>query len=120
MKLSQLATVTAFGVGTVLATTATAILVPACGGSDSTAPPASAPDGGSVGLKPPARPASAPAADTSKRQIFALRKLYLGETDRTSKRDPNAWKKFGYDLDDKNTKDPNAKDVCKPKGGPVV
>jgi len=93
-----------------------AMATPACSSSSTAA------DGGTgsgVG-KPPARPSGASAADTSTRTTFALRKLWLGDTTRDGKDDANAWKKFGYNLDDRVTKDTKATDVCKPKGGPVV
>lgn len=87
---------------------------PGCGPSDET------PATGRLPGQPPAPPANAPAADASMRTVFAVRKLFLGDIDRTGKSDANAWKKFGYNLDGKVTKS-GAKDVCAPAGaGPVV
>ncbi|MEZ4301297.1 MAG: hypothetical protein R3B70_40555 [Polyangiaceae bacterium] len=48
--------------------------------------------------------------------VLAIRKLYLGDTDRKGNASTSAWKEFGYDLDGKiSTKD--SKDLCKPLAG---
>lgn len=78
-------------------------VVVACGSSSDEAP---APTDTGAGTQPPVKPQGA-AADTSTRQTFALRKLYLGESDRSGKADGDAWKKYGYDLDKVKTSDSN-------------
>lgn len=47
---------------------------------------------------------------------LAIRKLYLGDTDRNDKPSPSAWKDFGYDLDNKIST-ATSKDLCKPAAG---
>lgn len=84
----------------------------ACGGDDSAAP---TPDGGdsNVGLPPgpgPEKPGDGPGA------VFAISKLYLGDTDRSGVKGTSAWKKFGFNLDGKVSTDAST-DLCKPRKG---
>lgn len=70
------------------------------------------------GLIPPAAPEGATAADGTDDAVYAVSKLYLGDTDRDGKSDKAnpAWKKFGYNLDGKiSNKD--ATDLCQPVEG---
>jgi hypothetical protein len=98
-----------------LSAAALAFALAACGGSES-----SGTGGGAAvdqtGAQPPG-PGPQKAADGSSDVVLAVKKLYLGDTDRSGKADEAAWKQFGYNLDGKiSTKD--SKDLCKPaKGG---
>ncbi|MCA9599581.1 MAG: hypothetical protein KC776_40005 [Myxococcales bacterium] len=90
------------------------ISVAACGGSDDSSPSGTggggATDGGTggsgggtvdkqePGAQPPADPGGTPGAGTDP-TVIAVRKLFVGETDRQGNPDPNAWKSFGYNLD---------------------
>lgn len=48
--------------------------------------------------------------------VLAINKLFLGDTDRNGNADPDAWKSYGYNLD--NFKSTAAsKNVCKPRAG---
>ncbi len=71
------------------------LLAAACGGVTA---PSTATDGGA----PP---------DGTTPVILAIRKLYLGDTDRNDVRSQNAWQQYGIDLDGKTT-DRNSMDVC--------
>ncbi len=50
------------------------------------------------GRQPPADPGGTPGAGTDP-TVIAVRKLFVGETDRQGNPDPSAWKEFGYNLD---------------------
>lgn len=100
-----------FVVGASAATLASLAAMTACSGSDT---PATTSGGATV----PA-PTGGATASTD-RQVFAASKVFLGDTDRNGTLDDQAWRKFGYDLDDKRTT-ANSKDVCLPSaGGPPV
>ncbi len=92
-----------------------------CGSSDSSSSSdagASTADAGPVTLAtPPAKPATGTA--TSTRKVFAISKLYLGDTDRSDVSSSNAWKQFGYDLDGTYTKTSKT-GTCKPISDGVV
>lgn len=80
-----------------------------CGSDDAeeAAPPA-------AGVTPPAEPSGAPSA-SGPGTVFAVNRLYLGDTDRSGAANPNAWKDYGYDLDGKvSTAD--STDLCTPYG----
>ncbi|MBK8257353.1 MAG: hypothetical protein IPK82_32345 [Polyangiaceae bacterium] len=67
-----------------------------------------------VGIQPPDPGPEAPGDGTD--TVLAIRKLYLGDTDRDGNSSTSAWKEFGFDLDGKvSTKD--SKDLCKPVAG---
>ena len=70
------------------------------------------PSGGGAKVgQPPERPSGAAPSDTPARN-FALYSLSLGEADRSGATNPNAWKKYGYNLDGVvSTK--SSTDVCK-------
>src|SRR4051812_27304309 len=68
---------------------------------------------------PPVRP-EAPQTASTEEHNFALHKLFLGNTDRAGTASPDAWKKFGYDLDGKTTTSIHDTAVCKPKDSTVV
>lgn len=69
-----------------------------------------------TGAIPPAAPTDAPAPNGSENVVFAVSKLYLGDTDRAGTESTTAWKSFGYNLDGKiSTKD--STDLCKPVEG---
>ena len=65
--------------------------------------------------QPPASPAGPPTTSTEAR-TFAINALLLGETDRTGKANPKAWKTYGYNLD-KLVTDDKSTDVCQRQGG---
>jgi hypothetical protein len=61
-------------------------------------------------VQPPV-PSNAAAATVTAAHNYAMHKLYLGDTDRTGTPSQDAWKAYGYNLDDKiTTKD--STDVC--------
>ncbi len=63
----------------------------------------------------PVRPEGAPSGDGSG-YVFAVEKLFLGDTDRNGMSSANAWKDYGYNLDGKvSTKD--SADLCQPYTG---
>jgi hypothetical protein len=72
-------------------------------------------DTGSQLATPPSRP-SGPATTSTARKVFAVRKLLLGDTDRTGKPDARGWAKIGYDLDGVHTKK-DGEGSCKAPGG---
>ncbi len=106
--------------GLVAGVAAIGVLALGCGSSDA-GTAATAADAGAeptVLANPPAKPASGAAAPT--RRVFALSKLYLGDTDRAGVDGPAAWKKYGYDLDGVATRTARQA-TCKPIGdGSVV
>lgn len=66
-------------------------------------------------IHPPPPNMSAPPPDGPSDTVFAVRKLYLGDTDRTGAPDKvNGWKHFGYDLDGK-VSTATSTDLCKPR-----
>jgi hypothetical protein len=70
------------------------------------------PSGGGAKVgQPPAPPSGAAASDTPARN-FALFSIGLGEADRSGATNPNAWKKYGYNLDGVVTSK-SSTDVCK-------
>ena len=72
-------------------------------------------DGDQTGEVPPAPPADAPTGD-GPGYVYAINKLYLGDTTRSGASDPNAWKDYGYNLDAKiSTKE--STDLCQPSSG---
>ncbi len=87
-------------------------LAPGCGSSSD--PPATTPDTGTTeSLTPPPRPGTKGAGTT---KWFAVKKLYLGTSDRTGKVSSKAWEQFGFDLDGRNTSATDSKNntnVCK-------
>ena len=48
--------------------------------------------------------------------VLAINKLFLGDTDRSGNPDPNAWKNYGYNLDN-YASTVSSKNVCKPRAG---
>ncbi len=84
------------------------------GGDDSTTSATTTSTGVGAGQPPPpggGGPGDGPGA------VFAMSRLYLGDTDRNGAPNPlNGWKQYGYDLDGKvSTK--NSTDLCKPNAG---
>jgi hypothetical protein len=68
------------------------------------------------GIQPPEKDPEAPTASAPENSALAIRKLYLGDTDRNDNPSTTAWKKFGFDLDGKiSTAD--SKDLCQPAMG---
>jgi hypothetical protein len=54
----------------------------------------------------------------SGRRAYAIRKLYLGDTDRQGQPSRDAWKDFGFDIDGRSTPTPDASNgLCKPDEG---
>ena len=80
-----------------------------CGSSDDTQ---TTPAG-----QPPGKP-SAPATTDTTTKTFALNKLYLGDSSRSGTPSNDAWKSYGYNLDQKTTAG-SSTDVCtRAKGAP--
>jgi hypothetical protein len=70
---------------------------------------------------PPARPSGAP---SDSRSWFAVRRIYLGDTDRFVEgsgfpKTATSWQRFGYDLDGRNTVSPST-GTCAPRSGSGV
>jgi hypothetical protein len=106
MKLSHALTLVGLGIG------ATGIVVATQGCSSDPAvstPPAD------VGREPQ-KPAGAAQTTSTAEHNYALHKLLLGDTDRAGVANANAWKKYGYNLDAKQTTKDSA-DVCKLAAG---
>jgi hypothetical protein len=70
--------------------------------------------GSDAGVVPPQAPgASAPAGGST---VLAISRLYYGDTDRAGNPSPDAWKKYGLDIDGKVTSSCST-DVCTLAGG---
>jgi hypothetical protein len=68
------------------------------------------------GVEPAKPDESAPQANSGLKPTLAIRKLFIGDTDRMGSPSSSAWKDFGYDLDGKiSTSD--SKDLCMPADG---
>jgi len=67
--------------------------------------------GPSCTLEPPPRPTGAVSKPTPGSHDYAIRQLFLGDTDRKGNPSPGAWQSFGYDLDHKLTT-VSSTDVC--------
>lgn len=68
------------------------------------------------GIQPPGKNPDAGPPTGVDNPVLAIRKLYLGDTDRKGVTSSTAWEEFGYDLDGKiSTKD--SKDLCQPAEG---
>lgn len=104
MKLVRALSVFGFGLIGLVGVTATAFSAGGCSSSDSPT------GGGGATGQPPAKPEAA-AANPSDARTFAISQLFLGETDRSGKTDPSAWKKFGYNIDGLTTTKTST-DVC--------
>ncbi len=65
--------------------------------------------------QPPGVPPGAPAGD-GPGVVFALRKIFLGDTTWDGAPSPSAWKQFGYNIDGKISAK-TATDLCKPAQG---
>ena len=97
-----------------LATSTTLVLsFAACGGADNeeTKPPVVE---DTEGLPPPAGPTHP--GDGTGSTVFAISKLYLGDTDRAGVKSAAAWKSFGFNLDNKVSTE-SSTDLCKPRAG---
>lgn len=89
------------------------IMAPGCSSSSGGDTPADTGTSSGESLKPPARPTTKATGTT---KWFAVKKLYLGTSDRTGKVSSKAWEQFGFDIDGQNTTADKAKtntDVCK-------
>lgn len=112
MKLSRRLAVAGVCVG------ASGVLAAACGSSGSGGGSGSADQcGASVNCKLPPTPPSGPATTVAKTHNYAMHKLYLGDSPRPTSSSPNpapdanAWKAFGYNLDNLVTAK-DSTDVC--------
>ncbi len=101
--------------GLVAGVAAVGALALGCGSSDSGSGGSTPTD--TTLASPPAKPASGTATTT--RRVFAVNKLFLGDTDRNGVASSNAWKSFGYDLDGVATKT-SKQGTCKPISDGVV
>ncbi len=100
--------------GLVAGVAAVGALALGCGSSDSST--GSTPTETTLSA-PPARPTVG--AATATRRVFAVNKLFLGDTDRNGVASSNAWKAYGYDLDGVATKT-SKQGTCKPISDGVV
>ncbi|HSN97617.1 MAG TPA: hypothetical protein VLS89_04935, partial [Candidatus Nanopelagicales bacterium] len=82
-----------------------------CGSTTTENPPTTATD--ETGRVPPAPPPSKPGSGEA--VVFAVDRLFLGETDRNGTQSGEAWKQYGFNLDGKIS-DATSKDLCKPVG----
>ena len=110
MKLSTMLSLLSLGTGAV------ALVIAACSSDSNTGDG----DAAQVGKIPPAEE-GAPTAATDER-TYALNSLHLGEADRGGVKNPNAWKKYGYNLDGRisNVTDQRSPDLgrlCKRSAG---
>jgi hypothetical protein len=87
------------------------IVTTGCGSSTDTTPTPTP----VVSKDPPAKPAAGEKGD-GEGQVFAVSKLFLGDTDRNGSPKPDAWELYGYNLDGKIS-DATSTDVCKPRAG---
>jgi hypothetical protein len=71
--------------------------------------------GGELVGQPPPRPAEQVPGDGDG-AVLAIRKLYLGDTDRTGAKSASAWKNFGFNIDGKVSVETST-DLCKPRAG---
>lgn len=69
-----------------------------------------------VGVQPPGKDPAAPNAASGEQPVLAIRKLFIGDTDRDGNPSSSAWKEFGYDLD-KKVSTADSKDLCMPAEG---
>lgn len=82
------------------------------GGSSTTSSTGSGETG--THAQPPAPSGGMPADGTSN-VTFAIKKLYLGDTDRSGTKSKDAWKQFGYDIDGLISTGTST-NLCKPQG----
>src|ERR1043165_2116472 len=82
-------------------------------GDGCSAPHYETPEGNGV---PPKPSADAPMGDGAANSVVAVRKLFLGDTDRDGKANADAWKQYGFDLDGV-TSTVDYKGHCKAIGG---
>jgi hypothetical protein len=68
------------------------------------------------GVQPPKANPNAESPSGMDNPVLAIRKLYLGDTDRKGAASSTAWKQFGYDLDSKIS-DEDSTDLCQPAEG---
>jgi len=81
-----------------------------CGSSDDDTPPVTTPP--AAGKQPPA-PADGAGPGDGPGYVFAINRLYLGDTDRSGVKSPTAWMEYGYDIDGRvSTKE--STDLCQP------
>ncbi len=71
---------------------------------------------GEASKEPPAKPAAGAKAEAGKSVVFAVNKLYLGDTDWNGSKSQTAWQNFGYNLDGKIST-AESTDHCKPYMG---
>ena len=91
----------------------------ACGGTETTTGgTTSSGSGGSPAVdlaRPPGPAAEAPAPDGAGTTVVAIKKLYLGDTNRDGTANKvNGWKQYGYDLDNVAST-ATSTDLCKPR-----
>ncbi len=103
--MKRTALLTFVSVGLVLGTVTA---INGCSSSSSDAAPANV-------KRAPAKPSGPATSDTSTK-TFAVQTLYLGDAPRSGAANPDAWKKFGYDLDGKVTSK-DSSDVCQLPAG---
>lgn len=104
-----------------LAVGSLAVSFVACGGTE-TSPSGSSTTAGTGGdgpapdlSHPPDPSANAATPDGTGTTVVAIKKLYLGDTDRDGKANKvNGWKQYGYDLDGKAST-ATSTDLCKPR-----
>lgn len=109
MKLAHTLALAGLGVGTLG-------IIAVTQGCSSSSPAGTAADAGATTSTaavggPPMAPAGTPATTITTAHNYALKKIYLGDTDRTGVASPNAWKNFGYNVDGKVTSS-SSTDVC--------
>ncbi|MEJ7728326.1 MAG: hypothetical protein WKG00_03845 [Polyangiaceae bacterium] len=71
--------------------------------------------GNQTGAQPPGPPDGAGPGDGAG-TVFAIKALYLGDTDRNGAKSPSAWKDYGFNLDGKISTETST-DLCAPRAG---
>lgn len=89
-----------------------------CGsdGDDDTAAASGTSGGPSGGGKQPPTPPDGAGPGDGAGTVFAIKALYLGDTDRNGTKSASAWKTFGFNLDGKESTETST-DLCAPRAG---
>jgi hypothetical protein len=85
-----------------------------CGGrtDDGSGANAAVDRGGACVASPPAGDPKAPDPTSFGPRFYAIRKLYIGDADRSGNPSPTAWRGFGFDIDGRSTPDTLAPDAA--------
>jgi hypothetical protein len=104
-----------FGALGVTASLALSLTGAGCGSDASDDTNSAASGGNQTGAQPPGPPDGAGPGDGAG-TVFAIKALYLGDTDRNFKKSSSAWKEYGFNLDGKISTETST-DLCAPRAG---